>query len=120
MNYQEDILDQAEEIYLTEDQFIDWMVAETAGPDSFSILGGKEVLKNMSAAAKRWNQAPPPSGLMLMVERAFGPSKIQKNPPSSVPPRHPSASSNVRPVPCGQFSATTAASSVCMMTARSL
>ena len=85
MNDQDYTLDQAEEIYLTEDQFIDWMVAETTGPDNFNIQGGQVVLKNMSEAARRWNLAPPRSGLSLMVKRAFGPSKIPTNFPWSIP-----------------------------------
>jgi hypothetical protein len=89
MNHNDEKLRLVEEIYLTEDQFIDWMVAETTGPDNFNIQGGQVVLKNMSAAAKRWNQAPAPSGLMLMVERAFGPSKIPKNLPAAIPPPAP-------------------------------
>jgi hypothetical protein len=85
MNHQDEERDLVEEIYLTEDQFIDWMVAETTGPDNFNIQGEQVVLKNMSEAARRWNLAPPRSGLSLMVEMAFGPSKIPTNRPCSIP-----------------------------------
>lgn len=89
MNHNDEKLHLVEEIYLTEDQFIDWMVEETTGPDNFSIRGETVVLKNMSAAAKRWNQAPAPSELWKIFERAYGPSKKPKNLPAAIPPPAP-------------------------------
>jgi hypothetical protein len=89
MNYNDDNLDLVEEIYLTQHQYIRWMVAETTRPDIFGTRGGKVALKNMSAGAELRNQSPPPSELWLMYERAYGPSKNRKSSQAAVSPPKP-------------------------------
>lgn len=89
MNCNDDNLDLVEEIYLTQHQYIRWMVAETTRPDIFGTRGGKVALKNMSAGAELRNQPPPPSELWLMYERAYGPSKNRKSSEAAVSPPKP-------------------------------
>jgi hypothetical protein len=69
MNYQDDILDQVEEIYLTEDQFIHWLTSEMPRADCFLVKGEQLALKDMDPLYE-----PPPApqyDLQQLVDRAF-------------------------------------------------
>jgi hypothetical protein len=69
MNNQDDILDQAEEIYLTEDQFIYWITSDTPRADCFEVKGEQLALKDMDPL---YVAPPAPQyDLHQLVERAF-------------------------------------------------
>ena len=69
MNYQHDILDQVEDIYLTEDQFIHWLTSEMPRADCFLVKGEQLALKDMDPLYE-----PPPAPQYDLQQLVDGPS----------------------------------------------